>query len=62
MEKGDPQKSKLFQKKLSKDNLLQLQDSNIKRKDSKVDFSFLKKNLKLRKSQDKIDKVVRYNT
>jgi hypothetical protein len=48
---------------LSKDNLLELNQSDgIKRKESKVDMNFMKKNLKLRKSQDKIEKPVRFNT
>jgi hypothetical protein len=35
----------------------------IKKNDSKImDINFLKKNFKLRKSQDKIDKPIRFNT
>ena len=56
-------KPKLFLKKLSKDNLFEshIHDS-LKRKDSKIDFNFLNKNIRLRKSQDKLDKPVRFNT
>jgi hypothetical protein len=56
-------RQKIFYKKLSKDNLLEFnQSESIKRKESKVDINFMKKNLKLRKSQDNIEKPVRFNT
>jgi hypothetical protein len=46
------------QRRVSKDRLGQHNHEP----SAKLDFNFLKKNLKLRKSQDKIDKPVRFNT
>lgn len=34
----------------------------MKRKESKFDLNLIKKNLKLRKSQEKVEKPVRFNT
>ena len=57
-------KSKILYKKLSKDNLFDSLNNNesTKIRDSKIDLNFMKKNLKLRKSQDKTEKTVRFNT